>query len=107
MAKPWAKKFYKSKQWLLIREIVILNQHGLCNKCGEAKLIEVHHKEKLTQENINDPNITLNIDNLEGLCRDCHFEHHRLEYEKVITPDGITFDDEGNLIERTKEAEES
>ena len=36
----------------------------------------VHHKIELTPENIDDPGITLNWDNLELLCRFCHSEVH-------------------------------
>ena len=36
----------------------------------------VHHKTELTPDNIDDPNITLNWDNLELLCRFCHAEVH-------------------------------
>ena len=42
----------------------------------------VHHRTYLTPKNINDPSITLNWDNLEALCQDCHNkEHHRTSSE--------------------------
>ena len=53
----------------------------MCERCYKKGLVvvgtkehplEVHHKEPLTPENINDPAITLNWDNLELLCKDCH-----------------------------------
>lgn len=37
----------------------------------------VHHKIHLTPDNINDPEITLNYDNLMLLCRDCHAAIHK------------------------------
>lgn len=53
---------------------------GLCELCmKEGKITpaeEVHHKIHLSQQNINDPNVTLNYDNLIALCR----EHHRQEH---------------------------
>ena len=53
----------------------------MCERCYAKGLIvvgskqqplEVHHKIPLTPENINDPSVTLNWDNLELLCKDCH-----------------------------------
>ena len=37
---------------------------------------EVHHKIRLTPENISNPAIALNWDNLELLCKKCHMEEH-------------------------------
>ena len=39
----------------------------------------VHHKIELTPENIHNPDITLNFDNLQLLCRDCHAAVHKPE----------------------------
>lgn len=50
-----------------------------------------HHRRYLRPDNIHDPNITLNWDNLECLCADCHANEHALKYNK------ITFDDNGNV----------
>ena len=36
----------------------------------------MHHKVRLTVDNIHDPMITLNFDNLELLCRECHAAEH-------------------------------
>ena len=95
MSKSFAKKLYKSKEWQTVRQIVILNQHGICNRCDNP-VYEVHHKIYLTAENINDPNITLDTDNLEGLCRDCHMREH----DVFAGNSEYTFDDEGNPIKR-------
>jgi predicted kinase len=69
---------------------------------------EVHHKTFLTPENINDPDITLGWDNLQLLCRPCHNAVHEKAYElfraknrrNPHTSNGLTFDDEGNLVEK-------
>ena len=37
----------------------------------------MHHKIPLTPENVTDPDITLNWDNLMLLCRDCHAAVHK------------------------------
>ena len=36
----------------------------------------VHHKIHLNAENVSDPSISLNPDNLEALCRTCHGIEH-------------------------------
>jgi len=55
----------------------------------------VHHKQWLTRENINDPSVTLNWDNLELLCWSCHNKEHSKE---LPISEEITFDAEGNVI---------
>jgi 5-methylcytosine-specific restriction endonuclease McrA len=39
--------------------------------------VEVHHITELTPDNINDPSVSLNLDNLVSLCKDCHADRHR------------------------------
>lgn len=97
MAKEWAKKFYNSKQWKDCREAYVSTIPGLlCEKCGERVGLEVHHVIELNPSNINDPNITLNHDNLMYLCFDCHqaITHNR----KDCIAEGLKFDIDGNLI---------
>ena len=68
---------------------------GLCVHCGAPGCI-VHHKTELTPQNIDDPMITLNEDNLETVCRTCHAIIHE------GTPPlagGLAFDADGNVIE--------
>ena len=51
----------------------------------------VHHKIELTPDNIDDPEITMNYNNLELLCRQCHAEVHdkRKKCRRfTIGPDG-------------------
>lgn len=52
----------------------------LCVDCLKKNRItpaeEVHHITELTQENINNPAISLNLDNLVCLCRECHQARH-------------------------------
>lgn len=43
----------------------------------------VHHKIHVTPENINNPDIVLNFEHLELLCRKCHAKEHEEQYEKV------------------------
>ena len=78
--KEFAKAFYSGDAWKHCREAYRKSKGGLCESCKRKGLIVageiVHHKIHLTPENINDPNVTLNWDNLELVCRDCHAEIH-------------------------------
>ena len=76
----FAEQFYKSKAWQETRKAYAKSVGCLCEKCYAKGLIVpgeiVHHKVNLTPENINRPEITLNWENLELLCR----EHHAAEH---------------------------
>ena len=77
----FASTFYKSWAWIKCSRAYKESKGGLCERCWSRGLIvpgdEVHHKVKLTPENISDPAISLNWDNLELLCKNCHIEEHR------------------------------
>lgn len=92
MKKPKAlHNFYKSPAWLAARELKIVSVNSLCERCGKIG-VEVHHKERLSIDNVNDSSISLNQDNLELLCRDCHNKEHK-RFSKAVK-----FDSNGNLI---------
>lgn len=80
MSREFSRAFYKSKSWKVCREGFIASVNGLCTRCLEKGKITpgyiVHHKKWLTPENIDNPEITLNWDNLEYLCIDCHNAEH-------------------------------
>ncbi len=85
--------FYKSAAWQVARQIKYQEQDGRCERCKRVGE-EVHHKIRLTIDNVTDTSVSLNQENLELLCKDCHNkEHNRFSKEKE-------FDDEGNLIPR-------
>ena len=94
--KPFAEKFYHSRAWRKCRNAYYVSQHGLCERCGNAGLI-VHHIIELTPKNINDPNITLNWNNLELVCQACHNAEHM---GGEVTAAGLVFDADGNLVKR-------
>lgn len=86
--KDFAKRFYKSKQWQQCRASYIKSVGGLCEKClaqgRYTPATMVHHRIEITPNNINNPDITLNWNNLQALCRDCHAEihtHRELRYK--------------------------
>lgn len=80
MAKSFSKSFYNSRPWKDAREAYVksrlLIDAGDCELCQEKAGEEVHHKIFLTPTNIDDPKITLNPDNFELLCYDCHRLRH-------------------------------
>ena len=87
--------FYKSPAWLTVRELKIVSVNSLCERCG-AIGIEVHHKDRLSIDNVRDTSVSLNQDNLELLCRECHNkEHERFSIR-------IRFDKDGNLLNPKK-----
>ena len=101
MAQDFAKPFYKSKSWQQCRRAYILRVHGLCERCLSRGLYVpgyiVHHKALLTPSNINDPRVTLNHDNLEYVCVECHNLEHM---GSGATRDDVMFDSEGNVVKR-------
>jgi 5-methylcytosine-specific restriction endonuclease McrA len=78
--KPYAEKFYKSKQWQDCREGYLRSKGFLCERCKAKGIIKpaviVHHKTYITPDNINDASVTLNYNNLEALCIECHNDEH-------------------------------
>ena len=76
----FAREFYRSWPWIKCARAYKEEKGGLCERCWSKGLIvpgeEVHHKTRLTPENITDPSIALNPDNLELLCKRCHIEEH-------------------------------
>jgi 5-methylcytosine-specific restriction endonuclease McrA len=83
--------FYKSDIWMVAREIKIRSVNGLCERCGSIGQ-EVHHKKRITVENVNDASVSVNPDNLELLCKDCHNKEHK----RFSRPQ--QFDEVGNMI---------
>ena len=71
MAKVWAKWFYNSRAWKILRAFVLRRDCYTCVDC-EARAEEVHHIIELTPENIHDDSVALNPDNLVSLCHNCH-----------------------------------
>lgn len=74
------QSFYKSAQWRHCRDAYIRSVGGLCERCKAVGIISpatiVHHRVHLNGDNYNDPSISLNFDNLEALCLDCHNKEH-------------------------------
>ena len=97
MAQSFSKAFYRSKMWLDCREAYGKSKGWICERCG-ALGTEVHHVEVLTPQNINDPSVTTNFDNLCLLCWDCHRKLHREQDQKQRQDDRYVIDEDGNII---------
>lgn len=102
MAKEYAEHFYNSKSWQYCRTEYKKSVGGLCERCKSKGLIVageiVHHKNKITPFNINDPNVTLSWNNLELLCRDCHKKEHEKEIYKRKKKKRYSINKNGELI---------
>ena len=85
--------FYVSWTWRRCRKAFAESKGNLCERCLNAgskdRPLEVHHKIPLTAENIHDPKVTLNWNNLELLCKDCHDEERERKQKRwKVGPDG-------------------
>ena len=96
--KGFADDFYKSQKWMDCARAYRRSVGGLCERCRQQGLItpaeEVHHKIKLTPDNIGKPEITLSWSNLIALCKDCHMKEHRKQKRWTV-------DEDGNVTPRT------
>lgn len=79
---PELQRFYASKRWRDLRNMFVIERHGICDRCGkdfstDTTLLNAHHKEHLTDETLADPAVAVNPDNIEILCSRCHALQHR------------------------------
>ena len=96
---PAVESFYTSWIWRKCRKAFAESKGNLCERCMKRGIInpgekdrplEVHHKVPLTADNVQDPEIALNWDNLELLCKSCHDQERERKGGKrwKIGPDG-------------------
>lgn len=92
MRREFARAFYSGGAWKKCRALYAKSVGGVCERCIKKGMIkpidEVHHKIALTPENINDPEITLNWNNLEGLCETCHKTMRKNKKRYFVGEDG-------------------
>lgn len=102
MARDFARAFYNSKEWKLCRKSFIANRitvdGGMCQHCQRDLGYIVDHIEELKPDNINDPEITLNDENLQYLCLRCHNKKTFGNSEGALV-EGLIFDESGDLIQ--------
>lgn len=93
-----AKKFYNSKQWRKCRASYIMTvPDGLCEHCNYNAGYIVDHIKEINSNNINDPMITLNHDNLQYLCLECHNKKTFGQPKEKIRA-GFSFNESGELV---------
>lgn len=77
--------FYRSREWERLRNQIILervNKDGelICEECGKPIVKKYgaicHHIKELTEDNVNDYNISLNAENIKVIHHSCHNEIH-------------------------------
>ncbi|WP_264229567.1 HNH endonuclease [Acholeplasma laidlawii] len=85
------KEFYGSPAWKKQRKYRLMMDNYKCARCG-GLAVDVHHKTKLTSHNVSNLDISMNLDNLESICRGCHNK----ETHRKSSP--YKFDSDGNLI---------
>ena len=93
--------FYNSQAWKRCRSAYISERRGidggLCEICHNNLGFIVHHKKHITPLNINDPDVTLNKDNLMYVCHHCHDRIHGYG-GKEKNESRVSFDAMGNPI---------
>jgi len=94
MAQDFSIAFYHSAKWQRARAAKIASVFGLCERCHHRGYI-VHHKILLTADNINDDNVTLDLNNLEYLCQQCHNREHN---GGDVCREEYCFDVNGNFV---------
>lgn len=108
-------EFYQTKVWKRNRKDFALSKDCICERCHRPVYVSgisdesipkdkrlryiVHHKEYLNENNYTNDDVSLNWDNLELLCIDCHNEEHP-RLKKMPVRKGLTFDELGNLVQR-------
>jgi len=80
MARDFSSGFYNTPAWRNCRESYLKSVGYKCEDCLakgiETPAVIVHHIINLSPDNINDPSVTLNFDNLKAVCRKCHADNH-------------------------------
>lgn len=93
--RDFAKAFYASKSWHKCRTAYKKSVGGLCERCLKNGVVVpgviVHHKIRVTPATIAKPEVLLDFNNLELLCRNCHAEEHKRDKARY------TVDDEGRV----------
>jgi 5-methylcytosine-specific restriction protein A len=110
MAKEFAKRFYNGRAWREGRAAYIdsVTQRlggPYCERCFARGVIKpgyiVHHKHKLEPGNIDDQRVTLDPNNYEYVCLECHNADELGEHSgsgPKLKPRRCKYDAEGRVL---------
>ena len=102
MSRGVRASFYRSQAWKSAAAAYKKSVGGLCEKCYARGLVEpgaiVHHKIHLTDDNLDNQEISLSFSNLELLCRKCHAEEHEDWYKRKQAPRRWEISETGEVI---------
>lgn len=95
--RDWQRRFYNSKDWQKLRESILLDRGMRSDFSGEiiTGIAIVDHVEEITPENCDDPNITLNPDNLQLLSIE---EHNKKTFGKLMKAQHLDLSDRVDSI---------
>lgn len=96
------KSIYDSKAWQRLKDMYMSSKNYICERCGGVATI-CHHKKYITAANVNDPKITLNAENLEALCQECHNKEHN--HFSATNDSKAIFDSKGQMVGFKENAE--
>lgn len=87
------QEYINSPKWKAKRQMVLERDNFRCRKCGTGKNLDVHH---ITYDHLgNEP-----LDDLVTLCRDCHNDVHKYDFENMkFNNDYILGSDLSNCVE--------
>ncbi|GHU96340.1 hypothetical protein FACS1894208_10780 [Clostridia bacterium] len=88
-------QFYHSTAWKRLSRAFLSSKNYMCEVCGNPADL-AHHVKHITPSNIGNPTITLNADNLQAVCINCHNTIHYGAGGAVLR--GLEFDENGDLI---------
>ena len=83
--------FYSGKAWRRVSTAYMSSKSYICERCG-APAVVCHHKKWLNDVNVHDPKISLDFENLEALCQECHNAEHGSKHDVAV------FNDAGELV---------
>jgi hypothetical protein len=78
-------RFYNSRTWRNFSKLLKTENNYMCYKCNKIELstknLIAHHKIELTEDNVDDVDVSLNKNNIDIICFYCHNRiHNRFGY---------------------------
>ena len=89
------EQFYHSRAWKRLARAFLSSRNYICEVCGRPADI-AHHVKHITPSNLCDPEITLNAENLQAVCIECHNAIHYGRGGAILR--GLAFDENGDLM---------